>query len=225
MTMKSKTKKEVITLETLVVACWYNDNYNDNYDDDYAYGQGKQSVESCTIGKLIENYPDDASEWTGNYQPLDNEHPENLLEFLYITAQNNEFNVMLQSEWEAQQAQKELDSMNRLAASFAKEWNVTAGTMEFIEQMYKEMDKLNYEVERYNDYECRAERWMDSRYSGQSYEGYCSDEDYGQSKFSNRADDLERIRKWLCLNCPVTMALHAERMLVQAANGNDEDEE
>jgi hypothetical protein len=221
MSMKSKTKKEVITLETLVVAGWYNDNY----DDDYSYGQRRQSVESCTIGKMIENYPDDASDWIDNEYPLDNEHPENLLQFLYQTAENNEFNVMLKSEWDEQQKQKDMDEINRVAAYFAKEWEVTAGSMEFIERMYKEMDKLDYEYERYNDYECRAERWMDSRYSGQSYEGYWSDEDYGHSQFGKRADDLERIRKWLCLNCPMTMAAFSEQMLVRKANGEIEDEE
>ena len=222
--MKSKTK-EVITLETQIVAGWTWDNSEDYYDDDFAYGSRRSSMQVSTIGKLIENYPNDASDWIGNEHPLDNEHPQNLLEFLYQTAQNNEFNVMLKSEWDEREKQKELDKMNNLAAYFAKEWEVTAGSMEFIERMYKEMDKLDYEVERYNDYECRAERWMDSRYSGQSEEGYWSDENYGRSQFSNRADDLERIRKWLCLNCPMTMAMFSEQMLIRKANGEIEDEE
>jgi len=222
--MKSKTK-EVITLETQIVAGWTWDNSEDYYDEDVAYGIRRSSMQVSTIGKLIENYPNDASDWIDNEHPLDNEHPQNLLEFLYQTAQNNEFNVMLKSEWDEREKQKELDKMNSLAASFAKEWGVTAGTMEFIERMYKEMEKLNYEVERYNDYECRAERWMDSRYSGQSEEGYWSDENYGRSQFSNRADDLERIRKWLCLNCPMTMAAFSEQYWAKKANGEIDEEE
>ena len=221
MSMKSKTKEQ-ITLETEIVLLhsWRNDE--DCYDDEIPYGESMSSVRPLTIGEFISEYPEDAAEW----ENLDNEHPDNLLEFVHTTAQNYEnFWVKLKSEWEAQQAQKELDSMNRLAASFAKEWNVTAGTMEFVERMYKEMDNLDYDYERYNDYECRAERWMDSRYSGQSYEGYWSDEDYGHSQFGKRADNLEKVRKWLCLNCPMTMAAFSEKMLAKQANGNDEDEE
>lgn len=226
MSMKAKSKEKV-TLETEIVLLhsWSNDE--DYYDDEIPYGASRSSVRPLTIGKFKEEYSEDAAEW----ENLDNEHPETLLEFIHLTAENHSYSmrgnfwVMLKSEWEAQQAQKELDSMNRLAASFAKEWNVTAGTMEFVERMYKEMDKLDYDYERYNDYECRAERWMDSRYSGQSYEGYCSDEDYGHSQFGKRADNLEKIRKWLCLNCPMTMAAFSEKMIAKQANGNEEDEE
>jgi hypothetical protein len=218
MSMKSKTKEQ-ITLETEIVAGWHNSE--DYYDDDFAYGSCRSSVDTTTIGKFIQNYPEDASEW----ENLDNDHPENLLQFVYQTADNYEFNVMLKSEYDERKEKEDMDYMNNLAASFAKEWNVTAGTMEFIERMYKEMDKLDYEYERYNNYECRAERWMDSRYSGQSYEGFYSDEDYGHSQFGKRADDLEKIRKWLCLNCPMTMAAFSEQMLVRKANGEIDEEE
>lgn len=220
MSMKSKTKEQ-ITLETEIIAGWSRDNSDDYYDEDIAYGSSRSAVQSTTIGKFIQNYPEDASEW----ENLDNEHPENLLQFVYQTADNYEFNVMLRSEHDAQKQKEDMDYMNNLAASFAKEWNVTAGTMEFIERMYKEMERFDYEYERYNSYECRAERWMDSRYSGQSYEGFYSDEDYGHSQFGKRADDLEKIRKWLCLNCPMTMAAFSEQMLVRKANGEIEAEE
>jgi len=83
---------------------------------------------------------------------------------------------------------------------------------EFIDVIERELNGIDYEQERWNDGEIRAEQWAAHMHMG-SRDAYFDDLNFENGRYENRRDKLVGILEWISLNCPLLWAQHEERKL------------
>jgi hypothetical protein len=125
--------------------------------------------------------------------------------------------IVSKAEHDAAVAEHERKRLESTAAAFSRQCGYPVASREYIISLHREIDRLEGRADVWNSGESRMERSMASRFSGQSQEGYYSDEDYAQGEFSQAFASLDRVSEWLNQNCPLLVASVRESELVSQA--------
>jgi len=102
--------------------------------------------------------------------------------------------------------------MESVATKYARKWNVTAGSLTFVQELNAQRNIINDKLERFNNEENRAERWAAHTYYGNTHE-FFNNEEYDTGKYYEVLNELDLIETWLYQNCPLLMACVEEQQL------------
>jgi len=230
---------EKLTLDSEVMVTWYDQG---GYDEDEYYGGSTRSAHSCTtVRELYNDHCKDGRYFEANYKPIfnegdvdanedvdDNKHTaayargleayeqglngDIVADVMQYLSESDIGYVMSMEEYTKQEKEKEMRQMESLASKYAKMWRCTAGSMAFIECLDSAIEDLDYRYERDMGHECKAERWAACQYAGASH-SFWSDEDFIQDRYSDMYDELNKVRQWLEVNCPLLMACVREKQM------------
>lgn len=125
--------------------------------------------------------------------------------------------IVPKAEHDAAVAEQERKRLESTAAAFSRQCGYPVASREYIIALHQEIDRLEHRADVWNSGESRMERAMAARFSGQSMEGYYSDEDYAQSEFGEAFASLDRVAEWLNKNCPLLVASVMESELASQA--------
>jgi len=121
--------------------------------------------------------------------------------------------VQTLEKYKANIAERDRQKMESIATKYARKWNVTAGSLTFVQELNAQRNIINDKLERFNNEENRAERWAAHTYYGNTHE-FFNNEEYDTSKFYDILTELDLIENWLYQNCPLLMACVEEQQLV-----------
>lgn len=113
--------------------------------------------------------------------------------------------VVTLEHYEKVKAEKERKDLEKIASKYAKAWNVTAGSLMFVNELRAHRNYINNKIDKFNDEESRADRWASHMYHGCTHE-FFNNEEYDSSKFNNALVELDQVEQWLYQNCPLLMA-------------------
>jgi hypothetical protein len=125
--------------------------------------------------------------------------------------------IVSKAEHDAAVAEHERKRLESTAAAFSHKCGYPVASREYIVSLHREIDRLEARADVWNSGESRMERAMAARFSGQSQEGYYSDEDYAQGEFGEAFASLDRVAEWLNKNCPLLVASVTESELAAQA--------
>lgn len=131
----------------------------------------------------------------------------------YLSEGDGWHNVYTEAEFSAMQAEEERKKIEQSAAAFAAHCGHPVASRDYIRALRATLNRTEDRMDGWNSGESRMERFADSRFSGQSMDGYYCDEDYAQQAFGNQLAHLERVEQWLSENCPLLMASMREEEL------------
>jgi hypothetical protein len=137
-----------------------------------------------------------------------------LREYLSDSVGDGWSEIRTKAEHDALVAEEERKRLESTAAAFSRQCGYPVASRDYIVALHREIDRLENRADVWNSSESRMERAMSARFSGQSQEGYYSDEDYAQGEFSEAFASLDRVAQWLNENCPLLVASVRESELV-----------
>jgi hypothetical protein len=223
-TVTANTTKTPLTLKSEIVLI----SHDGGWDDEPS--TPSQSV--YTLEELIETYKDDLD--------LSTEYVERVMAgagteqdlnwFLWDCLRDSEIldsghgwtNIIRKEEFDEQRKEAEYARAERAVQGFCARKGIAPNTIQFVLALEAEQDSLNYRREVEFGYERRAERWMDSRFSGQSEDGFWSDESFLNNGFSREQDNIDLVLSWLHRNCPLLMAKVEEYKLANPQSEEDD---
>jgi hypothetical protein len=222
-----QTKKPApLTLATEIVITSHHPG--DWHDDDFGPSTHRSIM---TIEEVIREYHDTLRECADNEEHIARVEAgveADLCWFLWdclreeMNSGDGFADIVTKDLHDEQVKESEYRRAEEAVKGFCARKGLTPNSIEFVLALEEEQRSLNSRRERAFDYECRAERWMDSRFSGQSLDGYYSDEDSLHGKFDGEQENISLALDWLSRECPLLMAKVAEQRL---ANPQPEDED
>jgi hypothetical protein len=224
--MQTKTKKPApLTLATEIVITSHHPG--DWHDDEFGPSTHRDIL---TMEEIIDQYSDQLSDYATEEQiaRIKAGVEADLVWFLWdclreeLNCGDGFVDIVTKDLHDEQEKEADYRRAEEAVKGFCARKGLTPNSIEFVLALEEEQRSLNSRRERAFDYECRAERWMDSRFSGQSQEGYWSDEDSLHSKFEGEQENISLALDWLSRECPLLMAKVAEQRL---ANPQPEDED
>ena len=216
------TKSTPLTLKSEIVLI---SHYEGGWEEESSTSQS-----TYTLEELIESYKNDLDLTSEELDRVRAGAEADLNWFLWDCLRDSEIldsgdgwtNIIRKEDFDQQQKEAEYARAERAVQGFCARKGITPNTIEFVLALEAEQDSLNYRREVAFGYECRAERWMDSRFSGQSEEGFWSDESFIQNGFSNEQENIDLALDWLHRNCPLLMARVAEYKLANPQSEEDD---
>jgi hypothetical protein len=146
-------------------------------------GWDRNDYAKTVISSILKNGKDTEEDYTWFFVE------ENYLEFV--------------KKEEKKKQEKTRKNLENRVVTLAKSLNVSPISSEFIKSLYNIIQKEEYALERFDDFECRQERFADSYFSGQSREGFWSDEDYSRSEISREIQTAVEALEYLSNVCPL----------------------
>lgn len=227
----STPARQTLTLASVFVISYTGASYDcDGCEDGFV-----TSVRERTLEELIAEYAMEIYEmpfpWT-NADGLDDDEVDfelclgevhNLPFFMddlrdYLSDSSDGWaSIVPKAEHDAAVAEQERKRLESTAAAFSRQCGYPVASREYIVALHREIDRLEDRCDVWNSGESRMERAMAARFSGQSMEGYYSDEDYAQGQFGEAFASLDRVAEWLNKNCPLLVASVTESELAAQA--------
>lgn len=229
----STPARQTLTLKSVFVISDTGATYDhDGCEDGFA-----TSLRQRTLEELIAEYASEVYEFSGfdfwsDDEGFDDDEVDfelcvgeihNLPLFLvdlreYLSDSSDGWaSIVPKAEHEAAVAEHERKRLESTAAAFSRQCGYPVASREYIVSLHREIDRLEARADIWNSGESRMERSMAARFSGQSLEGYYSDEDYAQGEFGEAFASLDRVAEWLNKNCPLLVASVRESELVSQA--------
>ena len=219
--MTANTPKPLpLTLKSEVVLI---SHYEGGWDEEPSCNQSIYTLE-----ELIESYKNDLDLTPEELEKVRAGNEADLTWFLWdvlpetLDSGNGWTNILRKEEFDQQQQKAEYEKAERAVQGFCARKGIIPNTIEFVLALEAEQDSLNYRREVEFGYERRAERWMDSRFSGQSEDGFWSDESFLNNGFSREQDNIDLALSWLHRNCPLLMAKVEEYKLANPQTEEDD---
>ena len=183
-----------------------------------------------TLEELVEIYKRDLDLSTEEVERVMAGNEQDLNWFLWDCLRDSEIldsgngwtNIIRKEEFDEQRKEAEYARAERAVQGFCARKGIAANTIQFVLALEAEQDSLNYRRDVEFGYERQAERWMDSRFSGQSQEGFWSDESFIGNGFSKEQDNIDLALAWLHRNCPLLMAKVEEYKLANPQSDEDD---
>lgn len=99
------------------------------------------------------------------------------------------------------------------AAAFASRCGHKVGTREYVLAARRAMAEVDYQRERWNDPEVRAEQWAACRFAGSG--SYFDDLNFENSRYDKRLSGLQDVLDWLEQACPMLMRQVESELVTQ----------
>jgi hypothetical protein len=226
--MKTKKPAPLTLASEIVITSHYPGDW---HDDDFG---PSTSRETLTMSEVIEQYSDTLSEYADSEEHIARvkagvEADLNwfLWDVLRETLNDGDAftSIVTKELYDEQEKEAEYARAEQAVNGFCARKGLSPNTIEFVLALQEEQRSLNGRRDVAFGYECRAERWAGSRFSGQSQEGYWSDEDSLHGKFDGEQENISLALDWLYRNCPLLMARVEEQRLANPQPDEDEDED
>lgn len=122
--------------------------------------------------------------------------------------------ILTEDAYREEQSENVRKNLEQSASWFAKECGHPVGSFEYVLAAQEALARREQDMEDDCYGERRMERAAASRFSGQSSEGYWSDEDYIRSHHEDRISEVAMVLQWLDANCPLLMLKVQEQELL-----------
>lgn len=195
-------------LETIVCETWYPD-YDDRDGVEYAGGQKytrltKKQLLSTVVESLSGRWGKDATVPTT---------VEEMKEIFLNESESDYGHVRLMTvkDMKKEKADAEYRRIESAAQSFAAKCGKSMGTMAFLAALDREVHKLAYRRERWNDGETRMEEWAACMYSGAGSETYFDDLNYVNGQMDSEGASLEDVYAYIERKFPILFMRYQER--------------
>lgn len=126
-------------------------------------------------------------------------------------------------ESEKRERDEKRKKMESYASQFAYSHNVGVNSLEFIEAIHNELERVASEREHWNNPEVRMEQWAACLYAGVGSEVYFDDLNFENGRYDSRKTTLHDLLDWLGEACPLLMAQWNERRAVEMIMFEEED--
>jgi hypothetical protein len=117
------------------------------------------------------------------------------------------------AEAHAERLERKRVELESTAAAFASRCGHKVGTREYVLAARKAVDEVDYQRERWNDPEVRAEQWAACRYAGSN--SYFDDLNFENSRYDRRISGLQDVLDWLEQTCPMLMRQVESELVTQ----------
>jgi hypothetical protein len=208
----STPARQILTLDSVFVISYTGASYDCDGCEDGGFITSRRER---TLQELVSEYATELELCVGEVHDL----PlflDDLREYLSVSS-DGWGSIVSKAEHDAIMAEEERKRLESTAAAFSRQCGYPVASREYIVSLHREIDRLEGRADIWNSGESRAERSMSARFSGQSQEGFWSDEDYAQGEFSQAFASLDRVSEWLNQNCPLLVASVRESELVSQA--------
>jgi hypothetical protein len=213
------------TLETEIVITHYSNGWDDDWDITNTVSTVRELINEYS--DVLERFADDqklVDEVRAGEESALNWFIWDCLRETIEDCGDGTASIQLKETFDQHQKNVTRKKAEQAVAGFVARKNLKPDTIEFVLALFAEQDAIDYRREKAFGYECRAERFMESRFSGQSQEGFWSDEDSISTQFSKETENVELALDWLHEHCPLLMA-QAMELRLQKENSQEEEVE
>jgi hypothetical protein len=116
-------------------------------------------------------------------------------------------------EIEKFEEERERKRLEAEASKIASSIKTQVDSFEFIQEIYRRMERAQEDLDDYNSSERQMEEWMDHRYAGVSTEVTYDNISYTRNQYGGQVTLMMEILEWLERSCPLLMAKWREELL------------